>query len=64
MSKETLNNQGMTLTIEETVNRNLAVAESIMKDTIQYLRKNRCYLKADELKLAFIELNKIDMEAN
>jgi hypothetical protein len=63
MSKELLNNEGITLRIEETVNRRLAIAESIMKDTIQYLRKNRCYLKADELQLAFIELNKVDIEA-
>ena len=54
----------ISFSVEEHANTRLALAEKIVLDTIHYLRKNRCYAKADELQLAYISLNRIEIEKN
>lgn len=48
--------------IEYHANKQLAEAEKIIKQTINYLEKKRCYQKADELRQALITINSVDIE--
>ena len=52
----------ITLQIAGHVNKKLDAAEQIIRDSINYLEKNRCYKQAQELQMALIKLNNVDIE--
>lgn len=56
------NNTAMTSQIAGHVNKKLGAAEQIIKESIKYLEKNRYYEEAQELQIALIKLNSVDIE--